>query len=242
MKNQLVAIPAFNDNYIWMLHNENHAVVVDPGDAQPVLEALAAKQLHLDAILITHHHHDHVGGIEELKRHYPKVIVNGPALESIPKRDVALEESDDIELPTLQLRFKVLDIPGHTAGHIAYFGYNGEEPVLFCGDALFSGGCGRLFEGTSAQMLESLNKLAALPEATLVCCAHEYTLSNLTWALEVEPDNLALQDYYQTAVALREKEQPTLPSTIALEKQINPFLRTQDVAEFARLREWKNNA
>lgn len=260
MKNQLRAISAFNDNYIWLLHNQQHAVVVDPGDAAPVLATLNALGLSLDAILITHHHHDHVGGIEVLKQHFPTAQVYGPALESIPKIDHALRQDDNVSLPQLNLSFQVLDIPGHTAGHIAYFGYNGETPVLFCGDTLFSGGCGRLFEGTAAQMVASLGKISALPPETLVCCAHEYTLSNLNWALQVEPDNAALQNYYAAAQQLRQQAQPTLPSTLALETQINPFLRThvatvqQNAAAyaqrqaldntdvFAQLREWKNHA
>lgn len=260
MKNQLHAISAFNDNYIWLLHNQQHAVVVDPGDATPVLNTLNELGLVLDAILITHHHHDHVGGIDKLKQHFPQAIVYGPALESIPKRDHALKQDDTITLPNLHLSFKVLDIPGHTAGHIAYFGCNQEEPLLFCGDALFSGGCGRLFEGTAAQMVESLSKITALPPSTLVCCAHEYTLSNLNWALQVEPDNLDLQSYHEKVVQLRENKQSTLPSTVGLEMQINPFLRTHVPAVqlhaaaysqrqasdntdvFAQLREWKNHA
>lgn len=260
MKNQLHAISAFNDNYIWLLHNQQHAVVVDPGDATPVMATLNELGLELDAILITHHHHDHVGGIEELKQHFPKAIVYGPTLESIPKRDEALQEGDTIELPHLHLSLKVLDIPGHTTGHIAYFGYNQDEPFIFCGDALFSGGCGRVFEGTAAQMVESLSKITALPPTTLVCCAHEYTLSNLNWALQVEPDNPDLQNYHKAVVKLRKNNQPTLPSTVGLEKKINPFLRTHipavqlnaaaysqcqaldNIDVFAQLREWKNHA
>lgn len=258
---QLHAIPAFNDNYIWLLHNGKQAAVVDPGDATPVLQVLEQLRLDLDAILITHHHHDHVGGVTELLQHYPNSQVYGPAQESIPHRHHALRQDDLIELKSLGLQLQVLDIPGHTAGHIAYFGYNdANEPFLFCGDTLFSGGCGRLFEGTPAQMLSSLNKIVALAPNTLVCCAHEYTLSNLIWALEVEPNNQALQDYYDQVCKWRQANIPSLPSTIALELQINPFLRTHvdavqsgaaeyskrtalDQTEvFAQLREWKNNA
>ncbi len=258
---QLKAIPAFNDNYIWLLHNAHQAVVVDPGDAQPVLAFLAHHQLDLTGVLITHHHNDHVGGITELLRHYPSVPVYGPALESIPKRTHAIQADDIVHLPELACRLRVLSVPGHTSGHVAYFGHNDlNEPFLFCGDTLFSGGCGRVFEGTAAQMLDSLNQLAALPPQTLVCCAHEYTLSNLNWALNVEPNNDDLHDYYQHAAALRAEQQPTLPSTIELELRINPFLRTHipevqlsassysscaasnPTEVFAQLREWKNNA
>lgn len=258
---QLKAIPAFNDNYIWVLHNATHAVVVDPGAAQPVLNFLAQNQLQLDSILITHHHHDHVGGIAELVQHFPQTQVYGPAHETIPLRKHALTAANTVQLAALACELQVLDVPGHTAGHIAYFGYSDQnEPFLFCGDTLFSGGCGRLFEGTAAQMLDSLTRLTQLPPQTLVCCAHEYTLSNLNWALDVEPNNSDLHDYYQHAAALRAKQQPTLPSTLELELRINPFLRTQiqevqlsaskfgsqptanPTEVFAQLREWKNNA
>lgn len=258
---QLHAIPAFNDNYIWLLHNHQYAAVVDPGDAAPVLETLQKLGLSLDAILITHHHHDHVGGIALLKQQFPHATVYGPALESIPQRDQALRQDDVLELTRLGLTLTVLDLPGHTAGHIAYIGASSEnEPFIFCGDTLFSAGCGRLFEGTAAQMMSSLNKINALPANTLICCAHEYTLSNLHWALEVEPDNTDLHDYYQLAADLRANNQSTLPSTLAREQQINPFLRTHIPAVqlsaaaysqrpaltstdvFAQLREWKNHA
>ncbi len=258
---QLNAIPAFNDNYIWVLHNTEQAVVVDPGDAQPVLAFLAQHQLQLTTILITHHHKDHVGGISQLLQHWPATTVYGPAQESIPLRTQAVHDQDKIQLAALGCELEVLSVPGHTAGHVAYFGRSDQgEPFLFCGDTLFSGGCGRLFEGTATQMLASLNKLTALPPQTLVCCAHEYTLSNLNWALEVEPNNSDLHDYYQQAAALRAAQQPTLPSTIGLELRINPFLRTHipavqlsasnycsgrasnDSEVFAQLREWKNNA
>lgn len=258
---QLHAIPAFNDNYIWLLHNGQSAAVVDPGDANPVLQTLKKLNLDLCAILVTHHHHDHVGGIADLVATFPQAVVYGPAQESIPHRQHALAEGDEVDLDPLAIRLQVLDIPGHTAGHIAYFGHNSPEaPILFCGDTLFSGGCGRLFEGTPAQMLESLEKLSALPANTLVCAAHEYTLSNLVWALDVEPDNPQLHDYYQQAGDLRAANTPTLPSILARELQINPFLRTHiptvqlnaakqsgrkahnRIDVFAQLREWKNNA
>jgi len=249
----LLPLPAFDDNYIWMLHDGHQALVVDPGDEQPVLQALQAQGLQLKAILVTHHHADHVGGVDEL-RAATGAAVYGPAGETMPEPLQRLGDGDTLDL--LGLHFTVLDVPGHTAGHIAYFSDNGGQPLLFCGDTLFSGGCGRLFEGTPAQMLASLDRLAALPDSTRVCCAHEYTLSNLRFARAVEPDNTALQDYSRQCEALRARQLPTLPSTIAVERDINPFLRSRQTAVtravlaraaasdeigiFAALREWKN--
>ena len=238
-----------------MLHDESRALVVDPGDPQPVLEALQRLGVKLDAILVTHHHHDHTGGVNAL-RDSTGAAVYGPARESIPEPLTRLKDGDS--LVAMGLTFKVIDVPGHTAGHIAFFCEDLEgSPLLFCGDTLFSGGCGRLFEGTPAQMLDSLDKLVALPEATRVCCTHEYTLSNLKFALAVDPHNEALQCYMSRAQALRDNGQPTLPSTLALERQINPFLRSRqpaliraaqsfdanshdEVSTFATLRQWKN--
>lgn len=252
---KLIPIPAFADNYIWMLHDSRHALVVDPGDAQPVLEALQKLGLQLDAILVTHHHLDHTGGVDALRR-ATGARVFGPLLENMPEPLTRLKEGDEVK--ALGLTFKALDVPGHTAGHIAYFCVPlDESPLLFCGDTLFSGGCGRLFEGSPAQMLASLDALARLPEATRVCCTHEYTLSNLKFAGVVDPDNEALARYTLDAKALRSKQQPTLPSSIALERKINPFLRTREaalikaaqafdasaqdeVSVFAALRQWKN--
>lgn len=252
---KLIPIPAFNDNYIWMLHDDRRALVVDPGDDQPVLAALAQLGLTLAAILVTHHHGDHTGGVEAL-RQKTGAQVYGPAGESMPE---PLQRLDDgAVIAPLGLRLEVLLVPGHTAGHIAYWGQiPGADPVLFCGDTLFSAGCGRLFEGTPAQMLASLTRLAALPEATRVCCAHEYTLSSLRFALAVEPDNTNLQAYQARAQTLRQQLLPTLPSSIGLEKAVNPFLRTHlpkvvhavqqiapkaddPVAVFAALRTWKD--
>lgn len=249
-------LPAFNDNYIWMLHERQRAVVVDPGEAGPVFEALQAHGLQLDAILVTHHHHDHTGGVAVL-REATGAQVFGPAHEAVPEPAIRLSQGGAAE--ALGMRFSVLDVPGHTAGHIAFWcAYAGGAPVLFCGDTLFSGGCGRLFEGTPAQMLASLDALAALPGDTRVCCGHEYTLANLAFALAVEPGNAALADYAARCQSLRAAGRPTLPSTIALERQVNPFLRsrTDAVAHaaqrhspsaphdeegiFAILRQWKN--
>ena len=228
---RLTPLPAFSDNYLWLLHDGARALVVDPGDAQPVMDALERLHLELESILVTHHHLDHTGGVDPL-REATGATVYGPTREAIPKPFRAL--ADGATVDTLGLQFQVMDVPGHTAGHIAYWcpdvtlDSDGlSRPLLFCGDTLFSGGCGRLFEGTPAQMLASLDRLAALPGNTLVCCTHEYTLGNLRFALEVEPGNQALRDYQAACVALRENAQPTLPSTIDLELQINPFLRSR---------------
>lgn len=256
----LLPLPAFDDNYIWMLHDGHQALVVDPGDEEPVLQALQAQGLQLKAILVTHHHADHVGGVDAL-RAATGAAVYGPAGEAMPEPLQRMSGGDTLDL--LGLHFTVIDVPGHTAGHIAWYcgpreaaAHSGDQPLLFCGDTLFSGGCGRLFEGTPAQMLASLDRLAALPGATRVCSAHEYTLSNLRFARAVEPANAALQDYSRHCEALRARQQPTLPSTIAIEREINPFLRSRqpavvhamqarsaaadDVSVFATLREWKN--
>ena len=250
-----IALPAFTDNYIWMLHDGRNAVVVDPGDAAPVIAALDELQLALAAILVTHHHADHVGGVNALRaRLHGRVY--GPKRERIPEPFVPLADGDVVEV--LGLHFEVIDVPGHTAGHIAYFQRTGAEaPLLFCGDTLFSGGCGRLFEGTPEQMHHSLARLAALPGATRVCCTHEYTLSNLKFARAVEPHNDDLAAYNAWCEAQRAEGLPTLPSTVAQELRINPFLRcglpavvqtarhhgasTDDpTAVFAALRRWKN--
>lgn len=251
----LIALPAFDDNYFWLLHDGQQALVVDPGDAAPVRAALHQRGLQLASILVTHHHGDHTGGVAEL-RDATGAQVFGPARERIPAPFTPLQGGD--EAVALGIRWRVLDVPGHTAGHIAYFApeVNG-APLLFCGDTLFSGGCGRIFEGTPAQMLASLDLLAELPAATRVCCAHEYTLANLRFARAVEPDNDALADHQRQCQQWRDAGQPTLPSTLGIERAINPFLRsrqpavtaavqarapaaTDEVAVFAALREWKN--
>ncbi len=252
----LEPLPALSDNYIWMLHAGQRAVVVDPGEAGPVLDALQARGLQLETILVTHHHHDHTGGVPALRAATGCRVV-GPAREAVPEPAERVTGGDTVD--TLGLRFSVIDVPGHTAGHIAFFCAAGAgDPVLFCGDTLFFGGCGRLFEGTPAQMLASLDALAALPGATRVCCGHEYTLSNLAFGRAVEPANAALAAASDRCAALRAAGQPTLPSTIALEREINPFLRsrlpavaeavsrhaslpsTDEAGIFAALRQWKN--
>ncbi|MBC7490197.1 MAG: hydroxyacylglutathione hydrolase [Glaciimonas sp.] len=220
----VVAIPAFNNNYVWLIHTGQHAAVVDPGDAAPVLAALNAHALKLSAILLTHHHADHVGGVETLLQH-ANVPVFGPAREIIAHVTNLLEEGDIVAVPKLPLVLSVLDVPGHTRGHIAYVA--DKQNWLFCGDTLFAGGCGRLFEGTSGQMVASLSKLSALPPQTQVFCAHEYTMANLRFAQAVEPGNLALTERIATEQAKRDCHLPTLPSSIALENATNPFLRYQ---------------
>lgn len=251
----LIPVPAFADNYLWLLHDGQRALVVDPGDAGPVLQALQASRLQLESILVTHHHADHTGGVEAL-RQATGARVYGPATERVPAPFQPLREGDTVS--SLGLDFQVLDVPGHTAGHIAFYTPDMDgRPLLFCGDTLFSGGCGRLFEGTPAQMLASLDKLAALPGATRICCAHEYTLANLRFALAVEPDNAELAAYARDCAELRRQGQPTLPSSIEQERRVNPFLRSRqaavvaavqrldaaaqdDTTVFAALRQWKN--
>lgn len=218
---QIVPIPAFEDNYLWLLVRGTHAAVVDPGDAQPVLNYLAQHKLSLCAILITHHHGDHVGGIRELLSQFP-VPVYGPAHEKIPGRTQAVTEGDCVRLPELGVEFSVIDVPGHTAGHVAYYG----AESLFCGDTLFACGCGRLFEGTPQAMHQSLSKLAHLPDATLVYCAHEYTLDNIRFAKVVEPDSADLLQREIDDRNSRAEHRPTVPSRLDLEKRTNPFLRS----------------
>ncbi|MFJ4193104.1 hydroxyacylglutathione hydrolase [Pseudomonas sp. NPDC089534] len=219
---QISALPAFTDNYIWLLqdHSNHRCAVVDPGDAAPVLNWLGAHPgWTLSDILVTHHHHDHVGGIEALKA-ATDATVHGPASEKIPGRDIALKDGDKARV--LGWDFDVYAVPGHTLGHIAYYRHG----LLFCGDTLFAAGCGRLFEGTPEQMHHSLSRLAALPEDTLVYCTHEYTLSNLKFAAAVEPDNADIAARLEKVRQQRENGVMTLPSTLALEKLTNPFLRT----------------
>ena len=254
----VLTVPAFSDNYLWLIHDGSKAIAVDPGDAGPIMAALDAHKLSLTAILLTHHHPDHVGGVEALLRHVndPNFPVYGPSREEIAGVTVRLNEGDKVEIGAPQLSFDVLDVPGHTSGHIAYV--EREQGWLFCGDTLFACGCGRLFEGTPAQMTDSLAKLAALPPETLVYCAHEYTVGNVRFALAAEPGNRALQVRLAAEEEKRAQNKPTVPSTIGLEKHTNPFLRCAEpeilrglqasgridgsdpVAALAALREWKN--
>ena len=257
----LTPLPAFADNYIWLLHDGQAALAVDPGDAAPLEQLLDAQQLALTTILVTHHHGDHVGGLARLRKRFPGCEVIGPADEAIAGLDRRVRGGD--RLQALGQSIRVLDVPGHTAGHIAYVidtPSDGGAPLLFCGDTLFAAGCGRLFEGTAAQMLASLKLLAALPPETRVCCTHEYTLSNLRFARALEPSNAVLAAREALEQAKRAAGQPTLPSSIALELATNPFLRCaepalqaaareqapqpapddSELAVFSALREWKN--
>ena len=264
---QIVPIQAFDDNYIWAVHDGHAAAIVDPGDAGPVLRFLKDNALLLGAIVITHHHRDHVGGIGELLDYAPRVRgldgalpVIGPATEEIPHRTRAVEEGETVELALPALTLRVLEVPGHTRGHVAYVG-DVDGPVLFCGDTMFASGCGRLFEGTPEQMLASLDKLAALPAETRMYCAHEYTRSNVSFARAAEPENEAGQQWEAEVAALRAAGEPTVPTTIGHERAVNPFLRSRepgvrrhvaqqagvsggawsDADAFAALRGWKDH-
>lgn len=250
---EVIPLRAFKDNYVWTMRNAHGAAVVDPGEAGPVLEYLQTEKLRLLAILATHHHQDHVGGIAELLQTH-RVPVYGPRGEPIPTLTHPVGGGERVTIEQLGVTFEVLDIPGHTRAHIAYYGAN----MLFCGDTLFACGCGRAFEGTPQQLHSSLEKLKALPDDTLVYCGHEYTLANIGFAKAVEPDNSALRLRESDDARLRSENRPTLPTTIAREKATNPFLRVtrptvvdsankylgkraaDPAAVFAALRQWKN--
>jgi len=258
LKTRIQPLSAFSDNYIWLISNGETAVVVDPGDAVPVLDALDRFKLRLTAILLTHHHPDHVGGVQRLVD-ASGATVYGPATEDLPVCDTAMKGGARFEDSALGIDLTVIDVPGHTAGHIAYAGSVGGTPAVFCGDTLFAAGCGRVFEGTPGQMTKSLSALAVLPPETHVFCAHEYTLSNMRWAREVEPANTELQQWQAEAIRQRDQGEPTVPSRIGQELACNPFMRTAvpsvvksatqwaqrkldtPVEVFAALREWKNS-
>lgn len=253
-------VPAFSDNYLWLIHTGGStAWVVDPGDATPILEALAARDLTLAGILITHHHPDHIGGVATLTARYD-VPVYGP--RSIPGECVSHPVAENDEVAVFGHRFRVIEVPGHTLDHIAYYlapGPDSDAPILLCGDTLFAGGCGRVFEGTFAMMHASLQKLAGLPAATRIYCAHEYTLANLKFAQAVEPNNQALAERVRHAQQQRSRDEPTVPSILAIEGETNPFLRCAEPdvrraaaqhsgrnldgaeATFEVLRQWKDN-
>ena len=248
----IIPIPAFADNYIWLIREGSHAVVVDPGDADPVADYLAAEGLELTAIVTTHHHGDHVGGNRALVDRWACPVL-GPAHETIPGRTRALVEGDRVDVPGIAVTFDVLDVPGHTAGHIAYVGTVAGAPTVFRGDTLFAAGCGRLFEGTPTQMWSSLSKLAALDPATRAYCAHEYTQSNARFAVTVDQGNTALKERVAEVERLRAANKPTVPMNLRLEKATNPFLRApllkeaiampnaQDWEAFAEIRSRKDN-
>lgn len=250
----VVPVRAFADNYIWTLRDKTHAIVVDPGDAKPVMDYLTAEQLTLAAIIITHHHNDHIGGVKQLIAGCP-LPVYGPHDARVPDATQRVREGESITLPHFGITLTVMEVPGHTSSHIAYYG----DGMLFCGDTMFAAGCGRLFEGTPAQMHQSLSKFMRLPDDTRVYCTHEYTLANIRFARAAEPDNTALQAWEARARALREVDTPTVPTTVALERATNPFVRCTEqgivatasqragkplsdpVSVLAAIREWKNN-
>lgn len=253
---QIIPIPAFKDNYIWLIHNGKQAVVIDPGDEAPVLETLNQLNLRLHTILITHHHHDHIDGVDALLARYPDTKIYAPKLEQYAFKHTPVNEPDTISMSEFELMFTVIALPGHTLGHVAYFAnYNNEGNWLFCGDTLFGAGCGRLFEGTASQMYHSLQKLAGLPPETKVYCTHEYTLHNINFALSLEPKNQRLIDRWKETQRLRDSNIPSLPSTIALELATNPFLRCSndeiksnlhlknldDLTVFSTMRELRNH-
>ena len=249
-------IPAFADNYIWLISNDKQdtCIIIDPGDAKPVLDILEQTNMTLSAILVTHHHWDHINGISELLQHYPHTLVYGPAKEKIPHKTHALKEGDKIKLKAIGIEFRVLDVPGHTAGHIAYYG----EGCLFCGDTLFACGCGRISDSTAEALYQSLVNISHLPAKTLIYCTHEYTLDNIGFAQWVEPKNKVLQQRLDDSQKIRFNNKATIPFTLSLELQTNPFLRlsTPTVIErlthkmqkeipqankrFAALRQWKD--
>lgn len=229
---QVINIPAFADNYIWLITHEERkfAAIVDPGDAEPVLAELIQRELEPIALLITHHHRDHVGGVAKLLEAYPHLIVYGPAHETIPHMTHPLQDGDTVELAELKASFKVIDVAGHTAGHIAYYG----EDSLFCGDTIFGCGCGRVFDGSLDQLHAALQRLAKLPAETLVYCAHEYTIDNIGFAKWVEPDNKDLDLRLEECWQLRESGRATVPFSLGNEFVTNPFLRTHVPEVIAR--------
>lgn len=227
---RLQVIPALTDNYIWLLADAmGRTLLVDPGEAAPALDVLRERSLELVAILLTHHHHDHIDGTAELRAAFPQAEVIGGHDPRFGEVDRHVAGGDRVEIGVTDFAFEVIDVPGHTLSHVAYHGHG----LLFCGDTLFSAGCGRLFEGTPAQMLASLDTLAVLPDATKVCCGHEYTLVNLAFAREIEPDNEAIQRRQDEVRQLRAAQRPSLPSTMSSERACNPFLRVDEDAVIA---------
>jgi len=228
MNIQIEAIKAFRDNYIWAVHDGRHCVIVDPGEASGALAFLERHDLLLCGLLLTHHHHDHVGGVDEIRARHPAPAW-GPDDPRMPGNLRVVGEGDSVSIEKPGLAFSVLETPGHTTSHIAFYGHD----LLFCGDTLFSAGCGRLFEGTPAQMQDSIDKFIALPDSTRVYCAHEYTESNCRFARRVEPENEALARRCDQVADLRRRDRVTLPSTIEAEKTFNPFMRTREASVIA---------
>ncbi len=232
-------IPAFADNYLWLLSKRDfdRIACVDPGDAYPIMRAVVNRHATLDSILLTHHHSDHIGGVPELVAEFPQVRVIAPDDSRIPHVTEVVSEGDIVTIPCLDVSFQVIEVPGHTRSHIAYCG----DGKLFCGDTVFACGCGRLFEGTASQMYHSLNKIMSLPDDTEIYCAHEYTLSNIRFAKQVEPNNPYLLERERTEAEKRARNQPTVPSALSLEKKTNPFLRCDQPAVVAAASRFSGN-
>jgi hydroxyacylglutathione hydrolase len=234
-ENQLIhihAIEAFQDNYIWLIHNDQNSIIVDPGDAKPVISALERKKLNLVAVLITHHHADHIGGVMALQEKYPHIKVFAPEKDKYDFVNISLKNGDEINIPELQINYKIIEIPGHTQGHIAYY----DMKNLFCGDTLFACGCGRIFDGTHEQMYNSLKKISALPKSTKIYCAHEYTKKNIAFALSLNPNDLNLKLRKEFLSNVRN----TIPSSLEEELKTNPFLRCTSFEAFKKLRDLKD--
>ena len=234
-ENQLIhidPIEAFQDNYIWLIHNDQNSIIVDPGDAGPVISALERKNLNLVAILITHHHADHIGGGIALQEKYPHIKIFAPQKDKYDFVNISLKNGDEINIPELQINYKIIEIPGHTRGHIAYY----DKKNLFCGDTLFACGCGKIFDGTHEQMYNSLKKISALPKDTKIYCAHEYTKKNISFALSLDPDDTNLK--LRKALVFNMKN--TIPSSLEEELKTNPFLKCTSLEAFKRLRDLKD--
>jgi len=234
-ENQLIhidPIEAFQDNYIWLIHNDQNSIIVDPGDAKPVISALERKKLNLVAILITHHHADHIGGVIALQEKYPQIKIFAPQKDKYDFVNISLKNGDEINIPELQINYKIIEIPGHTQGHIAYY----DMKNLFCGDTLFACGCGRIFDGTHEQMYNSLKKISVLPKSTKVYCAHEYTKKNIAFALSLNPNDVNLKSREK----LLSNVKNTIPSSLEEELKTNPFLKCTSFEAFKKLRDLKD--